>query len=288
MNDATINRLGSLSRKLRRIPGTVLLLEHLRKRFARAARVMRIDDFDGSLAIDLNLGEHMQSQIFWYGYYSRDIIMVMDKLLSPGMVMFDVGANIGEISLCAARRVGKAGKVYSFEPMPALYETLKRNLSRNGMMHVQPVCMGLSDKEGSVPIYRADTHFSDGTLHEGLGTLYPMNNRTSPAGEIKITTLDAFCEERRVDKLDCIKIDVEGAEFDVLKGGEKTLSKYKPHLIVELQEQTASASGRSPKDILEYLETLGYSFFSIGRKARLHSLHLQNIKSFQNVLCVPK
>jgi len=97
------------------MPGAILLLEYLRKAFAGADRKITIDDFDGSLTIDLRLNEHLQSQIFWYGYYSRDIVMTMDRILTPGMVVFDVGANIGEISLCAARRVGSEGGVYSFD-----------------------------------------------------------------------------------------------------------------------------------------------------------------------------
>jgi len=62
----------------------------------------------------------MQSQIFWYGYYSRDIVMTMGRILTPGMVVFDVGANIGEISLYAARRVGSEGVCIALMHMRAV------------------------------------------------------------------------------------------------------------------------------------------------------------------------
>jgi FkbM family methyltransferase len=288
LNDASLSLLGKLSRSVKRIPGTVLLLEYVRRAFAGDDRKITIDDFDGTLTIDLRLGEHMQSQIFWYGYYSRDIVMTMDELLSLGMVVFDIGANIGEISLYAARRVGEEGSVYCFEPIPALYETLSFNVSRNDLAQAYPIRMGVSNKLGMVPIYRSDSRFADGTVHEGLGTLYPMKNRTTPVGEIQLTTLDAFCEEKQIHRLDLIKIDVEGSELDVLMGGEQTLRRYRPRLIIEVQKQTADASGVNAEDILDYLEKFDYSFFTIGRKGKLNALHRDKLKRFQNVLCVPK
>lgn len=288
MKDETLARLGKLSRILKRMPGSVLLLEYVRRKFSHTDRKMTINDFDCSLTISLHLAEHMQSQIFWYGYYSRDIIMVMDNILSQGMVVFDIGANIGEISLCAAKRVGAEGKVYCFEPMPTLYEKLTHNLSVNAMMHAFPIRLGVSKNTGVVPIYRADSNFSDGTIHEGLGTLYPMDNRTTPVGEIQLVTLDAFCEEEHVQRLDLIKIDVEGAELDVLMGAEHVIRKYRPYLIIEIQSETAQASGVSPEEILDYLQLLEYSIFTIGRKGKLSPLSREMLRNFQNVLCVPK
>jgi FkbM family methyltransferase len=288
LKDALLTKLGSMSRFFKRVRGAVLLLRHVRKAFAIADREITIDDFDGDLVIDLRLNEHMQSQIFWYGYYSRDIVMALDGLLSPGMVVFDVGANIGEISLCAAKRVADGGRVYCFEPMPALYETLTYNLSRNELAHAHPIRMGVSNKLGMAQIYRSESNFKDGTVHDGLGTLYPMNNRTTPAGKIQLTSLDAFCQEKQIDRLDLIKIDVEGSELDVLMGGKQTLKRYRPRLIIEVQNQTAEAGGANAEDVLSYLEDLDYSFFTIGRKAKLNALSRDGIKRFQNVLCVPK
>ena len=287
LDDAMLLRLRRLTMSLKRIPGTILLLEHLRTYFARDMRTVTVADFDGTLTVDLCLGEHMQSQIFWYGYYSRDIVLAMNKLLKPGMVVVDVGANIGEISLVAAQRVGAAGRVFAFEPMPALHQKLTFNLSRNGLNQVVPVRKGLSDKTGVAPIYFAESLFSDGTKHEGLGTLYPSGQRAGLAGEIELTTLDSFCAESQLSRLDLVKVDVEGAELDVLRGGERTLARFRPHLILEVQRETAQSGGHEAKDILQFLEPLGYAFFTIGRKARLYPLQPDNLAPFQNVLCVP-
>jgi len=287
MKNAAIVKLRKLSITLKKMPGAVLLLGKLRKLYSNSDRSVKIDDFDGEMTIDLRLGEHMQSQIFWYGYYNRDIVMAMGNILHPGMVVFDVGGNIGEIALCAARRVGDAGSVYSFEPIPGLYDTLQYNLSRNGLDQAHPIPVGVSNKVGSARIYVCGSRGGDGTVNEGLGTLYPSEATPLLSCEIKLTTLDDFCNEMSIDRLDLIKIDVEGSELDVLKGGAETLKRFRPRLIIEVQRQSAEASGATDVEILKHLEGLGYSFFSIGRKAKLQVLYPDQLKRFQNVLCVP-
>jgi FkbM family methyltransferase len=272
---------------MKRIPGAVLMLEHIRRAFAGSNETIRVHDFDGSLTLDLCLNEHMQSQIFWYGFYSRDIVLALDRLLSPGMVVLDVGANIGEVSLCAAKRVGTKGCVFSFEPMPEIYRTLKKNFSLNHMSQAHPIDIGISDAEGEAPIYRADSMFKDGTQHLGLGTLYPMAGRNTPVKTIRLTTIDAFAASHQLNRVDLIKVDAEGAELKALIGGDQTLRKLKPSVILELQRDSAEASGCSAGEILEYLNHHRYSVFTIGRNAKLHALERNNLKSFQNILCIP-
>ena len=273
---------------MKRIPGAVLLLEYIRRACAGSNQTIRVHDFDGSLTLDLSLNEHMQSQIFWYGYYSRDIVLALDRLLSPGMVVLDVGANIGEVSLCAAKRVGKKGHVFSFEPMPEIYKMLESNFSLNHMPQAHPIEAGISDAEGEALIYRADSMFKDGTKHLGLGTLYPMADRTTTVGSIRLTTIDSFVSHKKLSRVDLIKVDAEGAEFNALTGGEQTLRKFRPRLILELQKDSAEAGGCSAHAILEYLKNYGYQVFTIRRMAKLQPLNHENIKRFQNILCVPQ
>jgi FkbM family methyltransferase len=287
MTQKAYHHLARVTRALKRVPGAVLVLEHFRRSFARCRETMQVHDFDGSLTLNLCLDEHMQSQIFWYGYYSRDIVLVLDRLLSPGMVVLDVGANIGEISLCAGKRVGANGDVFSFEPMPAIHQTLQQNISLNSMLQIHPIEMGIADAEGEAKIYSADSVFKDGTRHLGLGTLYPMNSRTTLAAIIKLTTIDAFVMSKNVKRVDLIQVDAEGAELKALIGAENTLKRFKPVLILELQKESSEASGCSPHALLDYLEKHGYVVFSIGRKAKLRSLDKHSVEPFQNILCLP-
>lgn len=287
MSERLLLSLRRFAVTLKRIPGFILILDPLRKSFSRKKKRVVISDFDGCFKLELNLDEHMQSQIFWYGYYSRDIVLLIDRILRPGMVVFDVGANIGEITMTAARRVGSTGRVYSFEPMATLHSRLTGHLGLNGLHQVTPIAKGLSDRIGSATIFRAEAPFKDGTRHDGLGTLYPTEARGVAAGEIELTTLDQFCSDAKVARIDFIKIDVEGAELAVLKGGLESLKRFRPYLIVEVQPDTASSAGYKSEDIISLLESAGYTFFVIGRKARLRPLKELDLTSFHNVLCVP-
>lgn len=248
---------------------------------------MTVTDYDGDLTATLCLDEHMQSQIFWYGYYSRDIVLLLDKILKPGMIAVDVGANIGEITMAAAKRVGANGKVFAFEPMSSLYARLREHIEANRLSQVTTVKCGLSDQVGSAQLFSASENFHDGTKHKGLGTLYSSAARATPTETIEIDTLDKFIDGRDLPRIDLIKIDVEGAELPVLKGAKNVLARFHPYLIIEIQHETSEQAGYKASDILELLERLGYRFYTIGRKARLIALTAETLRPFQNVLCVP-
>ena len=279
--------LRRLTIALKRIPGMVFLLEPLRQMAVSSGGILEISDFDGSMKMWLRLDEHMQSQIFWYGSYSRDIILLLDRILKPGHVVADVGANIGEISLAAARRVGENGTVHSFEPMSSLFNCLVQNSGMNNLKQITPVQQGLSAAKGKAMIYAQERLIKDGTTNSGLGTIYPFGGRSMPVEEIVLNTLDHYFEETSVERLDLIKIDVEGAEYDVLRGAFHTIRKHKPYIILELQEETAHSAGNSAEEIRSLIASSQYDIYTIGRKAKLARLRPEEIKKFQNILCVP-
>lgn len=276
-----------ITTRLKHIPGAILIINPLRQFFAKRKDCVTVTDYDGDLTATLCLNEHMQSQIFWYGYYSRDIVLLLDKILKPGMVALDVGANIGEITMAAAHRVGPSGKVFAFEPMSPLYARLREHIESNRLSQATAVKCGLSDQAGSAQLFSASETFHDGTEHKGLGTLYNSNTRATPTEIIEIDTLDKFIEGRDLTQVDLIKIDVEGAELPVLKGAGNVLARFHPYLIIEIQHETSEQAGYKATDILEFLEPLGYRFYTIGRKAKLTALSAETLRPFQNVLCVP-
>lgn len=260
----------------------------LRRTFRHARGTYSIDDFDGDLRIDLRLSEHMERRIFWMGYYNREIVALLDRLVQPSMVVLDVGANIGEISLVCAKRVGPAGAVVSFEPMDEIADELQKNIDRNRLRQVTVVRAGLSDRAATeVPIYASCGQRSQGDENSGLGSLYGENAEEAPAQLIELTTLDAYLAQSPVPKVDVIKVDIEGAELPFLRGAEQTLRTYRPRLIVEVQDKSAAAAGYTASDILDYLSGLGYTFERIGSNGRLAPLTASGPTDYQNVLCTP-
>ena len=86
--------------------------------------------------------------IYYQGYSEPETARVLKKLLKPGMTFWDVGAHIGEYSLLAARCVGAGGHVDAFEPQPAMFAFLQRNVIANGLGNVTSHCLAVSDQEG--------------------------------------------------------------------------------------------------------------------------------------------
>lgn len=272
----------------RGLPGFNRVVNPIRRRYARRPRVVTVDDFDGDLTMRLSLDERMQSQIFWYGYCNRDICAVLARILRPGMTVVDAGANIGEVTLVAAKAVGPEGTVFAFEPVERIAGHLAEHVRLNGLSQVRIVRQALSDRPGTQPIYLAAEKFHDGSVHDGLGTLYAFAQRSVAIQEVTLTTLDDFLAEAGATRLDFVKLDVEGAELAALKGARASLERFRPHLIIEVQQDTARAAGYEAADILRLLAGLGYAFAIVGRMGRLRPVDASTLGKFQNVLCMPQ
>lgn len=272
---------------LKKITGAVFLLEPIRKHYCKVRRTVQINDFDSDLSINVSLNEHMGSQIFWYGSYSRDILLSLDQHLKPGMTFLDVGANIGEITLFAGKRVGQSGRVLSFEPSDESADQLEANIALNKQTQTKVLRKGASDKAGTAPIFTNVTSFKDGSKNHGLTTLYASVDRNEKVGDIQLVTIDEVVSQEGLDRVDGIKIDIEGAELPALKGAVNTLTKFRPWLIVEVQDETARTAGYRQEDVLDFLAKLGYRFEHIGRKGHNTELTSATLQGFQNVLCIP-
>ncbi|MGN6655134.1 MAG: FkbM family methyltransferase, partial [Rhodanobacter sp.] len=245
-----------------RIPQT-LLWYFLR----RIHMTIQVSDFDGDLTIPLQLSEHMQRRIFWLGYYNLQIIPYIKSTLLPGMTFIDIGANIGEVSMAAAKCVGRDGKVIAFEPIDAIANELQSNAKRNHLNQITVVRAGVSDSiDDNVPIYASCAQGHPGDENKGLGSIFGDATGQASVQRITTTTLDAWLETHPLDRLDMIKIDIEGAELPCLRGSERTLRRFKPTLIVEVQDITANAAGYRAQDILDYLSKLGYTFWRLGSR----------------------
>lgn len=259
----------------------------LRRIFYGAQGTVHIHDFDGDLTIELRLSEHMQSRIFWIGYYSREVIAVIDRLARKDMIFIDVGANIGEITMVAAKRVTPSGQVISFEPADRHAELLERNVLENNLSNVTVVRCGLSDYEGTAQMYDSCGQGVSNDEHLGLSSVYRGTGLGPPIQSVTLTTLDGFLDLHPLSRVDIIKIDIEGAELPCLRGAERTLRRFAPHLIVEIQRTSAVAAGYKQSDILDFLSQFGYTFFSIGHGGKLRPVDATNLGDYQNVLCVP-
>jgi len=157
---------------------------------------------------------------------------IMRETLASGDVFYDLGANIGFLSLVAAALVGRDGAVYSFEPLPANVAVLRANAKRNGLDQIEVVEAAISDESGTatLAIGRSD---QDGKLDKNVVTADELNI------SVTVTTIDAYIAAgARPPTL--IKIDVEGVELAALRGMSHTLRMHHPQLICELHAHAPS------------------------------------------------
>jgi FkbM family methyltransferase len=269
-----------------RYRGLARLAQRIRRHYARGSRIELVEDFDGTRRFYCHLDEHMGSSIFWRGSYSGGQLEFLRRVLEPDMVFVDAGANQGEFTVFAAGRLDE-GEVISFEPVTTLFDRLRRNVQANGFTNVTLEPSGLGSEQAECPIYRQAALFPDGTQHEGLSSLYPTADRCELVEHVRVVPLDDYVSRRTLDRLDVLKIDVEGAELAVLLGGVESIKRFAPLIILELNEETSRAAGYGMMDVLEFLDRSQYRVELIHEDGRSTPLKNTGVTDFQNVACFP-
>ena len=171
--------------------------------------------------------------------------------LREGMTVMDVGANLGLYSLLASRAVGPSGKVYAFEPVPEIFARLKEHIALNNAANVIPVPIALSNEKG---VAKMSVRGSGSSFFRHLSNEFV---------EVQVERLDDFVEREGIERVDAIKIDVEGAELKVIRGADKTIRHNKPILMVEFNLFTLQAAGVTPEELFETIVNYGYNAFVI-------------------------
>jgi FkbM family methyltransferase len=177
-------------------------------------------------------------------YVRGEVETVVQKILTerlkPGMIFYDLGANIGYFTLLAARLVGEGGKVFSFEPDPENAARLRRNIQRNGFTNVTVVDAGIWSATQKRNFVTADSASPD----HGIGK-FDMLDGPDIGTPIPCTSLDDFTVDSPLP--DAIKCDVEGAEIEALRGAEGVLRAKHPWIVCEMHSQ---ANERAAREIL--------------------------------------
>jgi FkbM family methyltransferase len=197
--------------------------------------VIPLPSIDGPVIVRTNLGFYMlvdplkdhglEKNIFAYGVYEKGTLNFLISILNLGDIFFDVGANIGLMSITAAIVVGTQGQIYSFEPLSEVYNVLQYNITLNQLKNVKTNKIALGSKEESRMIYEKP-HISKGSA-SFLKTDNSLNGE-----QIQIQTVDKFISQNNIGKIKAIKIDVEGWELEVLKGATHLLSRRDAPIII--------------------------------------------------------
>lgn len=216
-----------------------------------------------------------------HGRYEALEIELVCANLSDDSVFFDIGANVGLYSLSVAYRIRRVG-IHAFEPVPDTVLGFRDNLSRNGLdgrVILNQLAVGETD--GQVYI-TSDHHSSNYLIH---------SDSDEKKIEVGCTSLDKYVRDNSIQRVDVMKVDVEGREFSVLKGAVDSLERFRPIVIVELMETPSDFFDRKVepfRETINLMVSLDYEYYVIDDKNDLvHMRRMQEAffsKSYHNYL----
>jgi len=250
-----------------------------------ATMPLRLPWYDNTM-VDVTLGNDNSLCLYVCGTFEPNEFAFLHGFLKPGMVFVDVGANDGYYTLFAGRRVGPRGKVVAIEPSTRERINLRRNLAQNRLdnVHVVPAALGAVPGD-------ADLHLAQG-VHSGHNTLGKFAHDDVTAVNLErvlVKTLDKVAAELELQKIDFVKIDVEGAEASVVAGARSILATMRPVMLLEINDGALCAQGIGADALLEYLRReFGYEVLVFSSETGRLELCVDGVALSPNVVAVPK
>lgn len=253
--------------------------------FSKSNKEILINNYDGNLFFHCELGEHISGSIFWKGYYSEAELMTLASILKDDSVFVDIGANKGVFTVFAAKRLPN-GRVLSFEPTSKNYNVLKRNVDVNKFDNVELFEIGISDKHKVIPIYGPNERYLDGTKNEGAFSIFASEKTGQFLQDIEVDSLDSILRNNPSQKIDVIKIDVEGSEVDVLNGMIQTILKYKPYILIESNDKALRSAGHTSGEIFSILDKFSYKY-KPANDIKHTNLDADELFAYRDIICIP-
>lgn len=207
----------------------------------------------------------------------------VERWLQPGMIVLDIGAHHGYYTLLASSLVRAQGRVFAFEPSPRERKALREHLKLNGCRNVvvEELALGCEEKVAELYVVQGN--------QTGCNSLRkPMIESTAVTKKAQVARLDDWIEEQKIERVDFIKLDVEGGELDVLKGGDRLLERRpRPVVLAEVQDVRTEPWGYRAKEIIEHLLEKEFAWFGIAEDGSLAEMDV-SVKGYEgNYLACP-
>lgn len=222
----------------------------------------------GGLHWQLDLREGIDFSIWLLGCFEPETVRCYSRLIRAGDTVLDVGANIGAHTLPIARLVGTTGRVIAFEPTDYAFTKLAKNVAANPAISgrircVQTMLVDVAEGFSPPPLYSSWPLASEAGSHaEHQGRLMASTRATA-------TSLDAVVDELALERVDCIKLDIDGFECQMLRGSSASLARWQPAIVMELAPYVLEEHGGSVEEMLSLLYQHGYSLYALDGRKRL-------------------
>jgi FkbM family methyltransferase len=223
----------------------------------------------GGLLFRCDLRDLIMREVCFTGRYEPQETALLKALLGPGLTFVDVGANWGYFSLFAAHLVGPAGRVVSVEADPRACAVVRVNVAANALGHVTVIGAAASDVPGTL-LFTTYGDRSDDSANFGVA-LTSTHGASSPAFAIDARTLDSVLDDATLDRIDLLKMDIEGAECRAVAGLHRRLAAGKiDRIILELHPEYLEAQGSAAEALMAVLRAHGYQAWHIDHSPETH------------------
>jgi FkbM family methyltransferase len=195
----------------------------------------------------------------------RHEVSIVRTLVDPGMVIADIGANVGFYTLQMAAAVGRVGRILAFEPDAFNFRQLQRRANKTALGNVDAYQVAVGDCERRATLYSSAYNRADNRLNRSHAEKHVESS------DVHVKRLDDFLSVTPHARIDALKIDVQGAEAEVLRGADRTLKTVR-WIWIEFSPEHLRGAGQDPESFLERLDALGLDMYQLNESGALERL----------------
>jgi FkbM family methyltransferase len=210
----------------------------------------------GDLLVMIWPGNELSRVLFLTGNFEPNELTWMSQTLTEGMVIIDIGAHMGMYTLTASKLVGASGVVLALEPSTREFQRLTFHVTLNDLRNVRCLQIAASSSSGEAML-KIGSEWNSG--HNTFGEFFNESVEMLREERVPMQTVDALIAGQGIERVDLIKIDVEGHEFQVLAGAVETISRFRPRILIEVFEETLRRQGACVEAVLGFLTAHGYA-----------------------------
>jgi FkbM family methyltransferase len=201
--------------------------------------------YDNDIRVKLHLTQLMDANVYFLGMAGKDDgeAALLTKILRPDSIFVDIGGNLGQFALFAAKRVPQ-GKVHAFEPAPHNFARLQEHVQLNGFTNVVLNQAAVAKTAGTITIF-VPRNYNSGAI-----SIYPDQSWDADERIVPTIRLDDYALENQLARVDVIKLDIEGAELDALEGSLNMLRQHRPDVLMEATISIMERAGRSRENLV--------------------------------------
>ncbi|MCZ8311943.1 MAG: FkbM family methyltransferase [Magnetospirillum sp.] len=230
-----------------------------------ARPVRTVLNYDQGMVINIDTHSFLEWYIYFYGAFRPQISKLLNRMLRPGQVAFDIGSNIGMHAMIMANRVGPTGQVHVFEPDPHPMGRLKANMNLNGLANVVLNQAAISSRTETRQLFLHD----DTIGNFANASLQAANvGRSTTTIDMKVWSLDDYVAANPIPRLDVIKLLAQGEEWNALQGGIETIKRYRPKIFFLWEPSYWARQSLCLMDAVRFFKELGYAAYQVEFGAR--------------------